>query len=66
MDLNLLDRSEDLEGSTGRIERNHVFRDRAFLIPGTRAERIWVGYEKFLPIFDGAQKIFAKILWGAK
>ena len=43
-----------------------VLRDRPFFIPGTRAERIWLGYEKYLTIFDGARKIFATILWGAK
>ena len=44
----------------------NILRDRTFLIPGTRAEQIWVGYEKFLTIFDGARKIFATILWGGK
>ena len=42
------------------------FRDRPFIIPGARAERMWLGYEKVLVIFDGARKIFATIVWGAK
>ena len=37
----------------------------AILNLGTRAERIWVGYEIFLR-FDGARQIFAMISWGAK
>ena len=46
--------------------RHRRIRDQPFLIAGTRAERIWVGYKNFLMIFDGARKIFATILWGAK
>ena len=42
------------------------FRDRPFSIPGTRAERIWLGCEKYLTIIDRAQKILATILWGTK
>ena len=52
--------------SSNMIFELYRLRDRPFLIPGTRAERIWVGYEKFLTIFDGARKIFATISWGAK
>ena len=52
-------------------EDNKVLSIRAlrywpFSIPGTWAERIWVGYENFLTIFDEARKIFATILRGAK
>ena len=48
------------------LSTTSAFRDQPFLIPGTRAQRIWVGYEKILTIFDGARKIFATISWGAK
>ena len=43
-----------------------ILRDRPFLTPGTWAERLWLGHEKYLTIFDGARKIFDTILWGAK
>ena len=49
------------------ISKSFIYlRDRPFLIPGTRTERIWLGYEKYLTIFDGARKIFDTMSWGTK